>query len=136
MDEKYLGRLPLNPRNRPGSDNFIRCSETFNPDRKVDISFGKKSFPTSSPNSNWIFPPGTNWKLSLVMLSYPSCLLTSSVLSFISRSYLVLSFFLMVAISSTTAALIFIFVPYLLVRSISTTFPFSVPPIFINGCNY
>ena len=94
MDVKCAGKLPLKPRNRVGSDSFIRCSETLRPDLKVDISFGKKSFPTSRPSSNWIFPPGTNWKLSVVMFSYPSFFLTSSALSSFKHSYLVLSFFL------------------------------------------
>ena len=67
MDVKCAAKLPLKPRNRLGFDNFIRCSETLRPDRKVDISFGKKSFPTSSPISNWIFPPGTDWKLFMVI---------------------------------------------------------------------
>ena len=129
MGVNCAGKLPLNPRNCVGSESFIRCSDTLRPDLKVDISLGKKSFPTSRPSSSSIFPPGTSWKLSAVVFSYPFFFLTSSALSFFSFSYLFLSLFLMVVISSTTDALILALVPYLFVTSNSTTFPFAVPPI-------
>ena len=60
MGENFAGKLPLKPKNLDGSDKLILYSDTLRPDLKVEISFGKKSFPTSRPNNNSIFPPGTS----------------------------------------------------------------------------
>ena len=60
MGVNFAGKPPLKPKNLDGSDKLILYSDTLRPDLKVEISLGKKSFPTSRPNSSWILPPGTN----------------------------------------------------------------------------
>ena len=129
MALKWAGKLPLNPRYRFLSNNFILCSEICRPHLYVEISLGKKSLPISSPKSIWILPPGTLWKFSSFTLSYPLIFLTASALSFISISNLSLSFFLIVAISSTIEAFIRIWRPFLLVNTRDMTAPSVVPPI-------
>ena len=52
MGVNFAGKLPLNPKNLVGSDKLILYSYTLRPDLKVEISLGKKSFPTSRPNSS------------------------------------------------------------------------------------
>ena len=63
------------------------------------------------------------------MCPYPLILLTASALSFVNSSNLFVSFFFMVAISSTMEAFILICLPFLLDNTKDTTFPSVVPPI-------
>ena len=136
MGGYFAGKLPLKPRNLDGSDRLILYSDTLSPDLNVEISFGKKSCPTSRPRSNSIFPPGTSWKLSIVAFSYPFAFLTSLMLSWISSLYLYSSLVGTFAILSTTDALILTLVPSLLEISNSTTFPLAVPcSIVVSLCS-